>query len=432
MTIAGDAKTTLLPQLGTLEALLSGADERENKPLRSNAHIHLPPNFSAFDTVSQALDLAAQQGIEALGVSNYYDFQVYRDFADEAREHGVFPLYGLEVITRIEDLLQSGVKVNDPGNPGKMYLCGKGITGFAPMNDEACDLLAVIRQNDSERMAAMTLKLSRVFADRGLETGLTASAIKARVARRHDCPPDTVYLQERHLAQAFQEVLFERTPEEERASLLARLFSVPSQANLNDAVAVQGEIRSHLMKAGKAAFADETFVGFDHAYRLILSLGGIPCYPTLADGAAPICAFETPPDLLIRRIKERGIHCAELIPIRNTPAVLGEYVRAMRQAELVVTAGTEHNTLDLLPLDPTCLNGEPIPEDVRAIFQEGTCVVAAHQYLTLAGQPGFVDASGALNPAYPSANERIAAFARLGAAVIGRYREEFAHPTETV
>jgi hypothetical protein len=294
------------------------------------------------------------------------------------------------------------------------------------MNDEACDLLAVIRQNDSERMAQMTERLAAVFAAQGLETSLTASAIKARVARRHDTPTDTVYLQERHLAQAFQEVLFERTDSSERGALLEKLFGTPSKANPDDAIALQGEIRSHLMKAGKAAFVKETFVGFDHAYRLILALGGIPSYPTLADGTEPICAFETPVENLLDELKGRGIHAAEFIPIRNKPEVLGDYVREMRRAGLFVTAGTEHNTLDLVPLEPTCLKGAPIPEDIRAIFEEGACVVAAHQYLTLSGKTGFVDASGKPNAEYNTAEDRIAAFADLGARVIHRSREMFA------
>ena len=43
--------------------------------------------------------------------------------------------------------------------------------------------------------------------------------------------------------------------------------------------------------------------------------------------------------------------------------MLARYVRAMREAGLFVTAGTEHNTLDLLPIEPTCLDGAPIPDD---------------------------------------------------------------------
>jgi hypothetical protein len=96
-------------------------------------------------------------------------------------------------------------------------------------------------------------------------------------------------------------------------------------------------------------------------------------------------------------------------------------VKAMRASGLVVTGGTEHNTLDLLPMEPECLKGAPVPDDVKEIFWEGACVVAAHQFLMLHGECGFVDAQGEPNPNYPDANSRIAAFKSLGEAVIHRY-----------
>ena len=65
----------------------------------------------------------------------------------------------------------------------------------------------------------------------------------------------------------------------------------------------------------------------------------------------------------------------------------------MRAAGLAVTAGTEHNTLDLIPFDPFCKDGD-VPASVREIFWEGACVVAAHQFLSLHGECGYVDADG--------------------------------------
>ena len=52
---------------------------------------------------------------------------------------------------------------------------------------------------------------------------------------------------------------------------------------------------------------------------------------------------------------------AEFIPVRNTPEVLEKYVTAMRAAGLAVVGGTEHNSLDLIPLEPTCVKGAPVP-----------------------------------------------------------------------
>ena len=120
--------------------------------LKSNSHIHLPPNFSAFQTVAQAIELSAAQGIRVLGVSNYYDYDVYGDFVEGARKAGIFPLFGLEIICLIDELVRKGIKINDPGNPGKMYVCGKGITRFASFSAEASRLLGIIRHNDSTRM----------------------------------------------------------------------------------------------------------------------------------------------------------------------------------------------------------------------------------------------------------------------------------------
>ena len=391
--------------------------------LKSNSHIHLPPNFSAFQTVSQAIELAAAQGIGVLGVSNYYDYEVYGDFVEGARKAGIFPLFGLEIICLIDDLVKQGVKINDPGNPGKMYICGKGITRFAPFSAEATRLLGIIRHNDSARMREVISKLAEVFAQRGLPIQLTEADVMGMVAKRHGCPRERIYLQERHVCQAFQEAIFARVPAAERIEKLTRAFGLatPPKFGPEEAVKIQNEIRAQLMKAGKPAYVAETFVNFEQAQRLILELGGIPAYPTLADGTSPICPFEEPVEKLIADIKARGFECAEFIPIRNTPEVLTQYVRAMRAAGLVVTGGTEHNTLDLLPIEPTCVKALPVPEEVKEIFWEGACVVAAHQFLTLHGECGFVDAQGKPNPDYPDANARIAAFKSLGEAVIQRY-----------
>ena len=392
---------------------------------RINSHIHFPPNFSAFQSVEQAVSLAADQGIGVLGAGNYYDYEVYGQFVAQARRRGVFPLFGLEIIALIDELVRKGVLINDPGNPGKIYICGKGITRFDEMTPKARELLGIIRRNDSQRMAEMVARLAEIFASHGLDTGVDTDAVIDMIVRRHGCERRTVYLQERHAAMAFQQAFFRLVPPEQRLGKLAELFGTASKATPDDEVTIQNEIRSHLMKAGKPAFVAETFVSFEQAYRLILELGGIPCYPTLADGTRPICEYEDPVEKLIGRIQANHIHCVEFIPIRNTPAVLSRYVRAMREAGLIVVAGTEHNTLDLLPIEPACVRGEPIPEPIKEIIWEGTCVVAAHQFLNFRGRCGYVDAEGNLNPAYESQEERIEQLAALGAAVIEKYRDRF-------
>jgi hypothetical protein len=90
----------------------------------------------------------------------------------------------------------------------------------------------------------------------------------------------------------------------------------------------------------------------------------------------------------------------------------------MRKAGFIVTAGTEHNTRDVIPMAPTCVNGVPIPEEAQKTFWEGACVVAAHQYLTSEGKPGYVNENGRLAGDFKSQDERISELRTIGELII--------------
>ncbi|MCA0295831.1 MAG: hypothetical protein LCH96_11095 [Actinobacteria bacterium] len=368
------------------------ADAGERIPV-VNTHVHVPPNFSAFTTVDDAVGAAAAEGALAVGISNFFDQQVYGRFAEAATQAGIVPLYGLEFITLDHDLAAAGVRVNDPANPGRLYLCGKGIAPFAPRSEAAARIAAAIRTGNDERAAQMVDRLAARFAECGLDTGLDAASVAADVAASAGVPVEWVSLQERHVARAFQRALAE-LPREKRASVLAKAYGGPSGVDLDDAGVLQGEIRSRLIKVGTPGFVAEVPLSFADAYRYVLEMGGIPTYPTLADGVSPVCPFEDPAERLAAQLLERGIHAAELIPMRNTGACVDAYVAAFTAAGIVVMAGTEHNTPDRIPIEVACADG-PLSEFARRAFWEGTCVVAAHQYEVAAGRPGYVDATGA-------------------------------------
>jgi hypothetical protein len=394
-----------------------GIDAGSGRPI-VNTHIHLPPNFSAFETPEQAVRLAAAEGLAALGTSNYHDFGVYSRFAAAAADAGLVALFGVEIITLLDDLPGGGFLINDPTNLNRMYLCGKALTRLDPPVRSAARRMAAMRVASDDRMSRMTALLAARFAGAGLDGSLTADLVAASVAERCGVPLGWVALQERHVAQAFQESLFRDVAPGDRAAALERLFEAPPNVDPTDAVAVQEALRSSLMKAGRPAFVPEAATTFDDAYRLILELGGIPCYPTLADGTTPICAFEDPPELLAERLLSRGIYCAELIPGRNRPEVVDKYVVTLRGAGIVVMGGTEHNTQRMIPLEPKALGGAPLSDLARDAFWEATCVVAAHQELTKSGRPGYVDSEGRLAAGFADVETRIDAFRERGAHLI--------------
>ena len=94
-------------------------------------------------------------------------------------------------------------------------------------------------------------------------------------------PRERIYLQERHVCQAFQEAIFAAVPAADRIEKLSCAFGLtaPPKFGPEEAVKIQNEIRAQLMKAGKPAYVAETFVNFEQAYRLILELGWHPGLP---------------------------------------------------------------------------------------------------------------------------------------------------------
>jgi len=356
--------------------------------LKTNTHVHFPPNFSAFDTVEEAIAAALKEGVAAVGISNFYDQTVYAPFREAAQAAGLTPLYGLEFITLDPDLAKNGIRVNDPANPGRMYLCGKGIDPFKAKSVEAEAIAKEIREGNDARAAAMIVQVDDWFLGQGIETGLTAGVIQKAVATRGDVPIEWVSLQERHIARAFQEAL-DGVDESLRAAVLELIGADEDIA----AVDLQGLIRSKLLKSGTPGFVPEVPLGFDQAYSFVLAMGGIPTYPTLADGVDPVCEFETDPNTLAQTLLDRRIFAAELIPGRNSSEAVDAYVKAYTDAGMIVMAGTEHNTQDKIPFEPATKDG-PVSEFAKEKFWEAACVVAAHQVLVGQGKPGYVDADG--------------------------------------
>ncbi len=379
-----------------------------------NTHVHFPPNFSAFSTVGDAIGAAAAEGVRAVGISNFFDQQVYAAFREQATAAGIVALYGLEFITLDDELAAAGIRVNDPANPGRMYLCGKGIDPFKVKSPAAARIADGIRGGNDQRAGLMVAKLADWFAGCGLDTGLSAERIAADVAAAAEVPVAWVSLQERHVAMAFQRALGE-LPTEQRAVVLERAYGGPSRVDIDNPAALQGELRSRLIKAGTPGFVPEVALGFADAYRYVLEMDGIPCYPTLADGVDPVCPFEDPATTLAAQLIARGIYAAELIPIRNTVACVDAYVEAFTRAGIVVMAGTEHNTPDRIPIGVACLDG-PVSATARQAFWEATCVVAAHQHLVAAGEPGYVDSAGDRTGSDPAA--RRAELVAIGASLI--------------
>ena len=43
-------------------------------------------------------------------------------------DHGIFPLLNIELIGISKEDQDAGIRVNDPSNPGRTYISGKGLS----------------------------------------------------------------------------------------------------------------------------------------------------------------------------------------------------------------------------------------------------------------------------------------------------------------
>jgi hypothetical protein len=354
----------------------------------SNCHIHTPYSFSAFSDMTSLFSMAVNEKIAVLGINDFFVTDGYDAFHKGCMKNNIFPLFNIEFIGLLKEEQQKGIRINDPNNPGRIYFCGKGLdypfhTGFLLRKQ----LKSVIKESQIQ-IKAMIFKLNRLIEKKNPSLKLSYEKIKKEYA--HDL------VRERHIAKALRILIFENflTPES-RLSFLETLYDgKKSKAGLSDNSALENEIRSNILKSGGAAFVEEdesSFLELKKIIRIIIKAGGIPCYPVLLDDPSGKCTeFESDPEKLHASLSRLGIECIELIPGRNDLSALKKFVEFFHNKGFIITFGSEHNTPEMTPLTVKARGYVPLDESLKKIAWEGTCVIAAHQYLRADGRQGYV------------------------------------------
>jgi hypothetical protein len=375
-------------------------------------HIHLPPNYSPFKDVASAVNQAHQEGLRLLGTSNYYDYLQYQEFSKLCLDRGIFPALGAEMIAFDPGGKKGPQMYNDPSNPGRCYVCGLTMTEIVDPPYNSYELLSEIRRNDTERISTMIKLVNEEMDRRGVDLGLSEQKLINRLADTYKRPADTIVLQERHLAEAMAIALLARGLGH-KSQLAEQVFG--RQLDSYDPVTLQNVLRSEFLKAGRPCYVEEHFPSIKRVVDAILEMGGIPCYPVLLDGAKPISEFERDPGRLAKALKQLRIYTIQLIPLRNNTDVGGRFAQLMRYYGVPVSYGTEHNTAKNVSLIPAYRNG-PLHADDRKMSWETACIVAAHQVLTLRGEPGFVARDG-------SRQRSIEELVLIGSSVLNQTRQ---------
>ena len=319
-----------------------------------NAHIHTPYSFSAFSSIDEALDMAAAQNVKVVGINDFYSMDGYCAWKEGCARRGLYPLLGIEFISLNAEDQAAGLRVNDPNNPGRTYISGKGLAYPVILKGEPLRKLEAVRAESNRQVEQMCAKLNEWLKAEGKSIRLDFNEIREKLTKGS--------IRERHLAKALRLALY---PDAE------------------DPAKLENDLRGKLLKAGGAAFVPESpeaFLPMESVQHIIEAAGGIPTYPFLADDAkGNFTDFEGDLMKAADTLKKRGFHSVEFITTRNTTAVLEQYAGYMEDVGFIVSFGSEHNTPAMEPVRLRTRDAEDLSGKLKAVNWRGACAIAAHQ-----------------------------------------------------
>jgi len=350
-----------------------------------NLHIHTSESFSVFASPAEAAWRGYTAGLEVMGINDLYTIDGHREFGKACEILGLRAAFNMEVMAVSREAKEKGERCNDPRNPGRTYLCGKGVVRDLKPSSRSEKLLRNVRTAFSKRCREMSDKVDDLL--RKLDPSLHMSFEDVlRFTPRGN-------VTERHVAQAVTQLINRSFPDdEERRRFTFRLIGRIEDEDISREDTFQDLIRNRLLKVGGPAYVEEppeAFPSIRQLVQLFRDFGAIPTYPVLGN---PVTEKEKDLDSLFDELEGYGIYAVEVIPKRNTRERLEEILRAAEEHGFPVFNGTEHNTkareplLDHFSRDPTYL----------PVFRHGAHVVLGHQFLSEYAGKGYLDPRGRL------------------------------------
>ena len=292
--------------------------------------------------------------MKVVGINDFYSTDGYGEWKEGCAARGLYPLFGIEFISLNAEDQAAGLRVNDPNNPGRTYISGKGLAYPVILKGEPLRKLEAVRAESNRQVEQMCAKLNEWLKAEGKPIQLDFNEIREKLTKGS--------IRERHLAKAL------------------RLAMEPDTEN---PAKLENELRSKLLKAGGPAFVPESpeaFLPMKTVQEIIEAAGGIPTYPFLAEDAkGNFTDFEGDLMKAADTLKKRGFRSVEFITTRNTTAVLEQYAGYLEDEGFIVSFGSEHNTPAMEPVKLHTRDAAELSDKLKAINWRGACAIAAHQ-----------------------------------------------------
>ena len=290
------------------------------------------------------VDLAEKDGVKVLGINDFYSMGGFQEFFNLSVKKKIFPMLNVEFVALSQGYQSAGIRVNDPLNPGRVYLVGKGMSRHAEPSPK---YVAVI-QSQIEHIKKVIDRVNYHFY--GIEPEFSVSYDSIRNSAKG-------FVGERHVAREIK-----------------RVFDV----NMSE-----GDIRNKLLKKGGPCYVEESptnFLSLEDCLEVIRTSGGLPCYPVLFDyGDNQFTEFEENLEKMYQSLTVMGIKHLDVIPDRNNLEHLTRLVKFFDAKGFYILMGSEHNTEKMKRLRVTNKDGSELSPELIDIAYKGCCSVAAHQ-----------------------------------------------------
>lgn len=362
------------------------------KALDVNGHLHTPYSFCSFESVEQAVKMSKEENIAAIGINDFFTTDGYDEWDRLCKENGIAPMFNFEFIGVSVEEQANKIRINDPGNPGRIYMSGKGLAHPFKLDEPYASQFAKVKADANVGAEAMCDKLNEHLEK--VEAGFTICFQYILVNMTEGM------VRERHIAKALRTQIFTITSNvDARKALLEKVYNGKSVGvAMDDAAALENEIRGVLLKAGGAAFIPEdpeSFLPMDTVRDIILNGKGMPTYPILGNALnGGFTEYEGDKDALLKTLIAKRFFAVEFITTRNTTAMLEEYAQFFVDNGFVVTFGSEHNTPSLDPITLYTTDDKELSPLLKKINYEGACITVAHQQQIAEGKKGWLNEEG--------------------------------------
>ncbi|MDD3885499.1 MAG: hypothetical protein PHI35_01360 [Victivallaceae bacterium] len=383
--------------------------------LQHNLHCHTFYSYNGYGYSPEHIAwLAKKNGWFAAGSVDFDVLSAVDEFRRAATLLDVRNASGMESRVFVREWADR--EINSPGEPGVAYHLGLGFISSCPP-EKARPFAEAMRRSANERTRGIVERVNGVLSPLELDfsTDVLPLTPEGNATERHVCCAYRIKLEQLQSDPAVRTAFWAEKlglPPEKAATVVA------------DPVALEGAIRSKLMKRGGVGYVEPTpdsFPPLEDFNAFILGCGAIPAVAWLNG----LSAGESDPAALLDLHVAKGAAMLNVIPDRNWnfpdpekrrrhAAELDRLLTECRRRDLPVVIGTEMNA-----------PGQKLADDLGVselakhseLFVDGAAILAAHSLLATLGRGYLSDWARHSFASTAAKNDFFTKFGRLASPV---------------